>query len=360
MPRHLSPLVVGLVAFAVLASACSSDTPAATTTTTTTQATTTTTQATTTTTTQATTTTEMPQVEVAATINGLPAEDDLIDRRVVGIKIDNHPNARPQSGLEQADAVYEVLVEGGLTRFIALFHQSDVDYIGPNRSGRVTDSKVMASLAGAPLQISGAQGWVQDIFRDEGINVIYDNGVTTYRTPERPKPHNLYSSTLLVREWADERGWPDENPGNLFTYGEPTPFQATAEQIVVPFSDAPPSTWTWDGERYLHFQGTEEHVWVDADGATGQIAMDTLVVMKMRKYIARNPAGSGTPLPTVETVGTGEAFVFHSGGVVSGTWERGATSDPFTLVAADGSDLVLPPGTVWMHLVPDTMTVTWE
>jgi hypothetical protein len=355
-------LVLWLVAFALLAAACSSASGQETSTTTTTSSTTTTTTEppTTTTTSSTTTTTTLPGVEVSDAINGLPAEEDLVDRRMVAIKIDNHPNARPQSGLEQADAVFEVLVEGGLTRFIAMFHQTDVDYVGPNRSGRVTDSKVMAAMSGSPIQISGAQGWVKDIFAADDINVSYDTGATTYRSPLRPKPHNLYTSTLMVREYADERGWPDESPGNLFAFGEPTPGEVEATRIAVPFSDVPPSTWAWDGEQYLHFQGTEAHEWVDADGATGQIAFDTLVVMKMRKYIARNPAGSGTALPTVETTGSGEALVFHSGSLVDGTWAREAIEDPFELTARDGTTLVLPPGTVWVHLVPDTMTVTWE
>ncbi len=218
----------------------------------------------------------------------------------------------------------------------------------------------MGNLQPSPLQISGAQGWVKDIFRADDVNVIYDNGVTTYRMPHRPKPHNLYTSTLLIREYADDRGWPDDNPGNLFLYGEPIPLEDEATHIEVSFSSSPNSIWDWDGEQYLHSIGDEPHLWEDADGETGQIAYDTLVVMKMRKYIARNPAGSGTSLPTVETVGTGEAFVFHSGGVVGGTWERGSQTEPFSLIGADGVEMPIPPGRVWMMLVPDTEPIVWE
>ncbi len=360
---HRTPRVlVALLALAVIATACSSDTSDDSTTTTT-QApttTTTTTPSTTTSTTTSSTTSTVPTVEVSDAINGLPADDALIDRRMVAVKIDNHPNARPQSGIEQADAVFEVLVEGGLTRFIAMFHQSDVEYVGPNRSGRITDGKVMTALGESVLQISGAQPWVQAILASDGINVSYDNGSTTYRVSGRPAPHNLYSSTLAIRDYADARGWPDEGPGNLFVFGDATPGEAEATTIAVPFSDRPPSTWAWDGERYLRFQGNSAHEWVDAEGETGQVAYDTLVVMKMDKYIARDPAGVGSSIPTVETVGTGEALVFHHGEVLSGTWERGSLEDPFTLLTSTGSDLVLPTGTVWVHLVPDTFTVTWE
>jgi hypothetical protein len=299
---------------------------------------------------------------VSEAINGLPADEQLIDRRVVAVKIDNHPKARPQSGLEFADVVYEVLVEGGLTRFIALFHQSDSDYVGPNRSGRPTDSKLIAALAGAPFQISGAQRWVKNILREDDINVVLDNRVTTWRMPDRPKPHNLYSSSLLLRDWADEQGWPDDNPGNMFTFGDATTGETAATSIQVEYSSSPTSNWEWDDEteQYLHFQGTEPHEWLTEDGDVGQVAFDTIVVMKMRRYIARNPAGSGTSLPTVDSVGTGDAFVFFGGEVIGGAWERGSITDPFHLVGADGSNIVLPPGRIWISLIPDDRTVAWE
>lgn len=362
MTRKAPTLLLGLVAFALIAAACSSGGSDDSTTTTTSEVTTTTTEAGTTTTAPGTsTTTTDPGIEISGAINGLPADESLIERRVVAVKIDNHIKARPQSGLEVADAVFEIPVEGGITRFIALFHQSDAEYVGPNRSGRVTDSKIMASMSGGPIQISGAQPWVQSVFRSDDVNVSYDNGFTTFRRSHRSAPHNLFTSTLLVREWADESEWPDESPGNLFTFGEPTPGQGSATTIEVPFSGTPPSTWAWDGEQYLHFQGTEPHVWVtENDEETGQVAFDTLVVMKMTKYTARPASGSGTSIPAVETVGTGDALVFYGGEVVAGTWERGSIEDRFTLTAEDGTELVLPPGRVWIHLQPDTETVTWE
>lgn len=355
-------LLVGLIAFALVASACSSE-PAATTTTTTEApaTTTTTTEPPSTTSAPQTTTTTIPGIEVSDAINGMPAPEDKIDRRVVAIKIDNHIDARPQSGLEVADVVWEIPVEGGITRFIAMFHQSDLDYVGPNRSGRPTDSTIMTSMAGAPFQISGAQPWVQKILADDDVNVVYDNGVTTYRMHHRSAPHNLFTSSLLVRAWADDHGWPDDNPGNLFEFGDPTPGEASAVRIETPVSSAPPPTWAWDGEQYLRYEGDVPLDWVTAeDEETGQVAFDTVIVMKMHKYIKSPPGGQGSSVPAMETVGTGDLLVFTNGEVISGTWEREDKADKFTLLTADGEPLVLEPARLWITLVPDTKTVTWE
>lgn len=362
MIRLLPKTLVVLVVFALVAVGCSSndtqDTTTTSTTTTTTEAPTTTSA--TTTSGQDTTTSTIPPIEVSDAINGLPADDDAIDRRVVAIKIDNHRDARPQSGLETADAVYEMLVEGGITRFIALFHQSDLDYVGPNRSGRPSDAKLIAALHGAPFQVSGAQGWVQSIFSSKDINIVYDNGTTTYRISSRRAPHNLYTSSLLIREWADDHDWSDENPGNLFTFGEPTEGVEDATVITTPFSGSPPPHWEWNGETYLRFQSDEPHMWIDEEGNGDQVSFDTLVVLMVDEYIERNPAGTGTSLPTANSVGTGEALVFVDGKVIHGTWERESEQDRFTLVGEDGQEIVLAPSRMWISLIPDDETVTWE
>ena len=351
-----------LAGFAILAAACSSGGDVAETTTITEPEAATTlppTTSTTTTTLATTTTTESP-VGVSDSINGLPADDELIDRRVVAIKIDNHIKARPQSALQSADAVFEIPVEGGITRFIVLFHQTDLDWVGPNRSGRPTDSKVMASFGEAPFQISGAQPWIKNIFRSDGVNVVYDTGATTFRESGRTAPHNLFTSTALIRDWADTKGWSDEGPGNLFAYGEPTSTDAEATKIEVSFSQAEPPTWAWDGTEYLRFHGLTPHEWVNKEDETGQVSFDTIVIMKMRKYIKSDPSGRGSSVPTMETVGKGEAFVFYNGEVVGGTWERGSKTDKFFLATADGVEMVLPPGRVWISFQPNDQPLVWE
>ncbi len=362
--NHPSRIPVVFVGLALLASACSSGTDDATTTsaiaaaassTTTTEATTTTASSTTTST---TTTTLAPGIE--PTINGLPADEDLYQRRVVSVKIDNHPSARPQSGLQDADAAYEVLVEGGLTRFIAMFHQSDSEYVGPNRSGRPTDSALMAALDGA-FQISGAQSWVKDIFRRDGVNVVYDNGVTTFRMPHRKAPHNLYTSTPAIREYADDQGWPDEAPAALFVYGnEPTEATELAHTITLDWSNHPDVMWQWDGNHYLRFNGSTAHEWIDADDETGQVAFDTLVVIKGKKYTASSPTGKGSSVPAIKTIGSGDALVFHSGGVFEATWKRDTVQDMIRVVDDTGENVILPPGRVWINIFPDSRTIAWE
>lgn len=347
-------VTVGVLAFS------GGDEPDSTTTTTSTPAATTTTVDSTTTTEPAETTTTVAADGPPSPLNGLPVADEaLLDRRVIAVKVDNHPNARPQSGIETADAVWELLVEGGLTRFIALFHHSDTDFVGPIRSGRPTDPDLVAITDG-PLTRSGAQDWVQAIFNSRGVDTIGEVRPATFRVGFRSAPHNLYGDTNLMREFADDRGWPDEAPVPLFTWGELPAGEAAAEILFDWSNDQPDVTWKYQGDRYLRFTGTNAHTWTNRNrDVTEQVEADTLVVIEAPRYTACPPSGSGSCVPAMDTIGSGRALVFHGGEVVEGTWSRGAFDVPFGLQAADGSTLAVPPGRMWIMVFPAGRPITW-
>ena len=238
----------------------------------------------TTTTSTTTTTTEVPLPP--SPLNGMGVEDEAaLDRRIIAVKIDNHWNARPQSGIEQADAMYELLVEGGLTRFIALFHHTDAEYLGPIRSGRPTDPTLVKYLD-APLQISGAQSWVVGVIVSYDVDLLGDNGNTTFRIRSRSAPHNLYGSTLLMRDESDRRGYPDDPPAQpIFDFGEPTPGTPGATLVNLDWSNNPVVRWEWTGSEYIRWNGDQPHNWLSApvDGeerTETQISTDTLVVIE--------------------------------------------------------------------------------
>ena len=299
-------------------------------------------------------------------LNGMGVADEaLLDRRVIAVKIDNHWNARPQSGIEQADAIYELLVEGGLTRFIALFHHSDTEYLGPIRSGRPTDPTLVAFLD-APLQISGAQSWVTSRILGYGVNLLGDNGNTTFRISGRSAPHNLYGSTLLMRDEADRRGYPDDPPTEpIFDFGEPTEGAAGADVVSLDWSDNPVVHWEWTGTEYLRFNGDTPHNWRSApeegeEQEDTQISTDTLVVLEATKYWARSSSGAGSAVPALDTVGEGNAYVFYDGLVVEGRWQRETVDERFELTLEDGTPIVIPAGRLWISVFPSSQSVTWE
>ena len=142
-------------------------------------------------------------------------------RRVIAFKIDNNINARPQSGLQEADAVHEILVEGGMTRFLAFFYDNTSKYLGPIRSARPTDPTVVRPYGGT-LVVSGATAGLIPSIRELGVPVLEEqNSPVMFRISNRKAPHNLYADTELVRERIEERGFYflQPGPGPLYPFG---------------------------------------------------------------------------------------------------------------------------------------------
>ncbi|MCB2222585.1 MAG: DUF3048 domain-containing protein [Actinobacteria bacterium] len=368
-PTRALPLVVAL---GLALAACGGDAAKTTTTTapttTTTSTTTTTTTVPETTTTSSTSTTSTTTTTVydgpVAPLTGLAIDDaDLAARRVMAVKVDNHPDARPQSGIDRADAVMEILVEGGFTRFVALFHTTDTDYVGPIRSLRPTDSTVLLPM-NAVAVISGGQPWILGLTADRGIRMIGEVA-GTYRISSRPQPHNLYGDTEALRDTADGRGYSDEFGTMLYDIA-PWDEMPTEEATAITFNWANNTTiysWRYEDGRYYRSIGTENpiaHMVTDRDGTTRQVSAEVLVVIEGTRYLARPAAGiDGNKVPAIDTVGSGPVEIFYDGVVKTGTWHRDRYRDPFTFTDEDGAPLTVPPGHPWISIFPEQNSVDW-
>jgi hypothetical protein len=320
--------------------------------------TTTTATPTTTSTTAATTTSEATTTTIAGAtsqINGLPVEDAaVLDRRLLAVKIDNHPNARPQTGIDAADAVFEYMAEG-VTRFMAFWQQSESEYLGPMRSARPTDQTLLAYFNEPTLAISGGQSWVREMIASVGVHIIGEVEPATFRSPDRSAPHNLYTNTELLREYADEQGYPDEPiAGPMWAFGPMREDAEAAGKVSFDFLGNPVE-WTWDeaSGAWLRSIGEDESNTVTPEGEESQIAFPVLIAM----YMEQDTVGD---LPTSRTTGQGLVYIFADGKVVQGTWQRDDIDEWFTLADNDGEQILVPPGQVWISLVPDTTGIEIE
>ena len=317
-----------------------------------------TTSTTSTTTTLATTTTAAETTTTSGTtsqINGLAVDDPaLLNRRLLAVKIDNHLNARPHSGIEDADAVIELMVEG-VTRFISMWQQSDSEFLGPMRSGRPTDQTLLAFFNEPTLAISGAQSWVQSMISSVGIHLIGEVEPATFRVSGRRAPHNLFANTVLLREYANSRGYPDlPIDGAMWEFGPMRADARTASRVSINFLGNPVE-WTWDAASatWLRTLGGNVSNWRTEDGLEGQVGFPVLVALFMEQYSVGN-------LPASRTAGTGLAYVFAEGKVVEGTWQRDDITQWFRLIDMNGNTIQVPPGQVWISLVPDSTGLVIE
>lgn len=312
---------------------------------TTTTSTTTTTIAPTTTTIAPTTTAPEPVELIRLPLTGevVASLSDVPDRPALAVKIDNHPRARPQAGLNEADIVFEENVEG-ITRFAVVFHSRDSDPVGPVRSGRSQDIAILTPIGSPLFAWSGGNAGVRAAIRGSTL-VDLDAGFTDgyYRRNDRGgAPHNLYADTSAL--WAST---PEvyRIPTPIFTYAEPDTAPegepATEVEIVMLGVDV---RWVYDPATgsYLRFQGNSAH----QTETSGQVSTTNIVVMGVE--YGRSQADRNSP--EAQTTGSGPVYVFTGGVVQQGTWSRAAITDPFTFTDTAGQPILLWPGRTWVEL----------
>ena len=309
-------------------------------------------------------------VERMSALTGLEIAPELWlkrPRRVLAFKIDNNINARPQSGLQEADAVFELLVEGGMTRFLALFHDKSSTYLGPVRSARPTDPTVIRPLGGT-LVVSGATGGLIPTIRQSGVPVLEETSAPAmFRISNRNAPHNLYADTELVREVVDSKGYYFLQPGPepLYNFGyDQTNWSDGAARVTIKYSEFTTVIWKQGESSYERFivdgyapnKDAVAHNFITQDGAyTDILKTETVVVIQGPLYNDEN-----TTLPSILTVGVGPVTIFNNGNVIQGTWRRNDIKESFTFTDLDQNPIYVPPSSQWVHIVPTDGEITWS
>ena len=281
-------------------------------------------------------------------------------KRVIAFKIDNNIKARPQSGLQEADAVHEILVEGGMTRFLAFFYDNTSKYLGPIRSARPTDPTMVRPYGGT-LVVSGATAGLIPSIRELGVPVLEEqSSPVMFRISSRNAPHNLYADTELVRQRIDDRGFYflQPGPGPLYPFGlNQNNWNDGADKITIKYSEFTTVIWKLDDDKYSRFivdnysdiKEATAHNFISQDGNyTDILKTETIVVIQGPLY-----KDKATTLPSVLTVGVGNTYVFNQGKYIEGTWRRGDITDSFVLLDNNQDKIEVPPSTQWVHILPN-------
>ena len=303
-----------------------------------------------TTTTAAPTTTTAPPP--TAPLTGL--EDPTgasLKRPAASLKVENTEFARPQAGLDQADVVYEEVVEGGITRFVAIFNSQVPDVIGPVRSVRAMDADIVWPLGGI-FAFSGGTIDNVNLAATAPVTIVTENnvGVLVRNAPGQPSreaPHNLYA---LGGPLFDVGGDP-KPPAALFQYLLKDAPPVAAQGVLsmhLGFSPGYDPTYVWDGSS-----GTWKR---SMNGAPHTVVGGNQVAPK-------NVVVQFTDYPGVsdgQTVGEGDVWVFTDGTVRMGRWIRPDHNQPARYVDALGLPIALRPGTTWVSLLPVGAAVDME
>jgi hypothetical protein len=302
------------------------------------------------------TTTTQPPAPPVSPLTGLPTSNTAqLTAPAVVVKIDNIDVARPQTGIGQADVVYEEMVEGGLTRLAAVFQSDYPTVVGPVRSGRLTDEFIADDLNHPVFAFSGTNANFLPILDSQPVTAVNENNGPSlfYRAGPKAAPDNLYSNVATLAQLSTTR----TAPAPLFSYVSSGsqfggPGGGPAASISISF---PAASISWQYSAAAGGWVRDQNGTPDVDAAGKPIVATNVVVLFISYVNSGTAVGEGvapTEIPEGVLTGSGQAWFLSTGKIVRGTWTRPSLTAVATYQNAAGGPVQLTPGNTWIELVP--------
>jgi hypothetical protein len=297
-------------------------------------------------------------------LTGREVSADKVGIAATCIMIENSPEARPQSGLDQAGVVYEAIAEGGITRFMAIFQESKPQYIGPVRSLRMTYAEFAKPYHCSIAHVGGADNALNLVRNNPEYRDIdqFFNDDSYWRISSRWAPHNVYTSFEALDQLNANRGYtssefngfsrikPDTNTANA---------EITARNIHIEMSgDLFNIVYNYDeaANNYKRsFATGEAHEVTNEKGESSQLAPDVVIALET-DAVAR----PGSPYSDYRTVGSGNAYIFQNGTVTTAKWQRDSVDSELRFLDENNEEIKLNRGQVWISIYPSNNSISWD
>lgn len=301
-----------------------------------------------------------PAVQASLT-NGVMVASEIAKRHPVAAMIENSPDARPQAGLTSADIVYEAVTEGGITRFMGIFAQTYPTKAGPIRSARSYFIDWLSEYDAFYAHAGGSPTALNRI-REYGIKDYPHSNDAYHREPRAgiASEHTLFADlNIIYQNGITKRGWSPTVSFSPWTFKDPSAAPAKTGPITVNFTTGQFSVvWTQDlaKNEYSRVMGGVAH----KDQVSGaQITARTIVTMVVERNANAAYKDSGKESEwTMTTIGSGKASVFQDGLRVDGTWKKPSRTERTRFFDANGKEIELNRGKIWIEIMPPTSTVT--
>jgi hypothetical protein len=290
-----------------------------------------------------------------------------VDRRPIVVRLGNDIAARPQSGFSEADVVWEMLVEGFITRYALVFHSTDAAQVGPVRSARLSDLHFTPMLRGVLAHVGAAHPVMLRIAAAASKGAFIDVDELYYgrhyqRVSWRFAPQNVYTSTQRLREAAVAAG----DRGNVqvpaLPFGTTTPglvstAAVTTSTLTVPYAGYAQVSYAFDTQAGAYRRTQNGSATVDAANGRPVLATNVVVIGTdiWSSDIIEDRGGSRSL--EIRSTGTGPVSVFCGGWRWDGTWTR-AGEEMYRFADASGAPIVLCPGQTWVHVIPASWAIT--
>lgn len=269
--------------------------------------------------------------------------------------VDNYWKARPQSGLDKADMVYEIIAESGITRYMGIFYHEKADKIGPIRSARYYFVQ-LAKGYDSPLAHAGGSTEALNMLANlkiKDLDEIYNASAYYWRDKSRKMPHNLYTSTELLLKGAENKRYKlvplTELPQGTDWQGD------QQEKLCIDYS-----VGTYDYKVYWEYKDNKyerkinDNPHLMDDGAS--IKADNIIVITAK---TKDIVKDGIVLSDVDIIGEGESRYFIDGKMMKGSWIKKSIDSTIEFNDEHGNKMKFKTGKTWVQVIPAVSKLTF-
>lgn len=302
--------------------------------------------------------------KIISPMDGLKYDQSDLSKRPVVVSIDNHPEARWQAGLSQAEIIYECEVEGTYTRYLCVFLAKEPEMVGPVRSARPYLVYYALENDGIFVHVGGSQEAFNDIYNlnVEDVDGLYSSSMYRYYKTNKSAPHNVYTTLEKIRNAAESKGYRKTSnfEGYKFNLKSQTLSKSyeklnveiiKAENINIIYNKYNTTDYSYDKNLkiYLRFKDGEKHV---DELNNEQLSAKNIVLIQTSKKVLDSEGRL-----YLGTVGKGNGVYISEGEALAITWEKPSEKER-TKFYLKGEELTLNPGNTWIQVVSNIKNVT--
>lgn len=293
---------------------------------------------------------EIENKGIPSPLSGILAPEEKVNRRPVAVMFDNHPRARWQAGLSQAEIIYEFMVEAPYTRYMGIYLINDPKSLGPIRSSRPYFVTTLLEYDPVYVRVGGSEQAKKDIIN---LKIADIDGLSSskevfwrYKGTNKKGPHNLYSSMEIIRKTQEERKYKliGDYKGFSF-YSTDTDIEGSvAKNVFIRYNRENTTLYTYDEEKRIYTRKKDGKLHIDEYDNTPITAKNIIIQEANTKIIDKIGRLS------IDLIGKGKGMFITNGKVQKITWEKENRSSKTYFLDESGNEIKLNPGITWIQV----------
>lgn len=293
---------------------------------------------------------ELPEkIGIPSPLSGIYALDEKVNRRPVAIMFDNHPSARWQSGLKDAEIIYEFLVEAPYTRYMGIYLINDPSSIGPIRSARPYFITSSLEYDAVYVHVGGSEQAKSDAktLKIADIDGLSSSNKVFWRKSHKKIPHNTYSSMEAIRTTQEERKYKiiGEYIPFKFNEDETSIEGSVANKVIIKYRKDNNTEYNYDEEKKIYSRTKDGKLHIDEADET-PITAKNIIIQEAKTKVLDNEGRL-----EIQLIGEGQGKYITHGKFIDIKWVKKSRNDKTIYYTLEGEEIILNPGVTWIQIV---------